>query len=227
MNVIYSFELDDGKVLKHDVDINRAKKQNLATEKDSVPEWVLLKHCKCTNCPLKENDSPVCPAAYDIQGVVQDFRSQPAHQKVLVNVVTPERSYSKRTGIEESLRSLMGLIFATSQCPILSKLKPMAKHHMPFASNNEFILRSVSGYLLQQYFQYKAGSSPDWDLKGLVKHNQDLQLVNQALWQRIHYTCQNDSNLRVLLSFFSMSSSVSFSLETQLQKLKQVLDADT
>lgn len=225
MNVKYSFKLDDGKILEYDINVDRAKQQNLATVKDSVPKWVSLSYCKCSNCPLKENDSPLCPAAYDIQDVVEDFRSQLAHKKALVDVVTPERAYSKRTTIEEGLRSLMGLILATSQCPILGKLKPMAMHHMPFASNNEFILRTVSGYLLQQYFKYTEDSSPDWDLNGLVKHNQELQLVNQALWQRIH-ACDNDSNLKALLSFFSMSSSVSFSLKTQLQKLKQVLDSE-
>jgi hypothetical protein len=121
----------------------------------------------------------------------------------------------------------MGLILATSQCPILGQLKPMAMHHMPFSSNNEFILRTVSGYLLKQYFEYTEGNSPDWDLNGLVKYNQELQLVNQALWQRIHSACDNDSNLKALLSFFTMSSSVSFSLKTQLQKLKLVLDSET
>jgi len=226
MNVKYTFKLDDGKILEYDIKVDRAKQQNLASEKDSVPDWVSLSYCKCSNCPLKENDSPLCPAAYDIQAVVEDFRSQLAHKKVQVDVVTPERSYSKRTNIEEGLRSLMGLILATSQCPILSELKPMAMHHMPFSSNNEFILRTVSGYLLQQYFEYTECNSPDWDLNGLVKYNQQLKLVNQALWQRIHSSCDNDSNLKALLSFFTMSSSVSVSLKSQLEKLKQVLDSE-
>ena len=47
-----------------------------------------------------------------------------------------------------------------------------------------------------------------------------MQLVNQALWQRIHSVCQGDSNLKALLNFFSMASSVSFSLESQLRKLE-------
>jgi hypothetical protein len=76
---------------------------------------------------------------------------------------------------------------------------------------------------LQQYFDFRSGVKPDWELKGLVDRNKRLQLVNQALWQRIHSACESDSNLKALLSFFSMSSSVSFSLESQLQKLKTSL----
>ena len=100
----------------------------------------------------------------------------------------------------------------------------MAIHHMPFSSSNEFILRSVSVYLLQQYFEYREDRAPDWDLKGLISRNKQLQLVNQALWQRVHLDSDNDSNLKTLLSFFSMSSSVSVSLESQLQKLRASLD---
>jgi hypothetical protein len=96
----------------------------------------------------------------------------------------------------------------------------MAVHHLPFANTDEFIMRSVSHYLLQQYFSKRNHQTPDWELKGLVERNQRLQLVNQALWQRIHSVCKGDSNLKALLNFFSMASSVSFSLESQLRKLE-------
>jgi hypothetical protein len=102
----------------------------------------------------------------------------------------------------------------------------MAQHHMPFASSDEFILRNVSIYLIQQHFAMRGDGEPDWEMKGLVDRNKRLQLVNQALWQRIHTVCEGDSNLKALLSFFSMASSVSFSLESQMQKLKMVLDGE-
>jgi hypothetical protein len=222
MEVDYSFSFDDDKDLSYTIDVDRSGMRK-EFNKNNIPEWVLLSHCKCSNCPLSDEDTPVCPAAFDIQDVIEDFQSKPASQKVNINVIASDRSYSKRTNVEEGLRSLMGLVLATSQCPILSQLKPMAIHHMPFSSSNEFILRSVSVYLLQQYFEYREEKKPDWDLKGLIDRNKQLQLVNQALWQRIHLDNNNDSNLKTLLSFFSMSSSVSVSLETQLQKLKASL----
>ncbi len=222
MKVKYDFEFDGGTALQYEVDLDRSAIDEAKLDREAE-EWVLLQHCQCTNCPLKKSGTKYCPAAFDIQKVVEDFKNQPAFQKVKVSVTTPERVYSKRAALEEGLRSLMGLIMATSHCPILSELKPMANHHMPFASNDEFILRSVSIYLLQQYFDFRNGVKPDWELKGLVDRNKRLQLVNQALWQRIHSACESDSNLKALLSFFSMSSSVSFSLESQLQKLKNSL----
>jgi hypothetical protein len=66
-----------------------------------------------------------------------------------------------------------------------------------------------------------------WGLEGLISLNRELQLVNQALWQRVHTACEGDSNLKALLSFFTLSSSVSYSLESQLQQLRPAFMADT
>ncbi|WP_250658488.1 DUF6901 family protein [Alkalimarinus coralli] len=224
MKIDYVFEFSDSTQLAYQVDIERPQITDEWAD-ENAEEWTRLEHCQCANCPLAKSEK-YCPAALDIQRLVADFKSQPAFQKVDVKVTTPERNYSKHAGLEEGLRSLMGLVLATSKCPILSELKPMAQHHMPFASSDEFILRNVSIYLIQQHFEMRSGREPDWAMKGLVDRNKRLQLVNQALWQRIHTVCEGDSNLKALLSFFSMASSVSFSLESQMQKLKTVLDGD-
>ncbi len=224
MKYSYQFAFDDGTSLGYVVDVARTGHMDDGS-KGVAEEWTELGYCQCSNCPLNKAEHKHCPAALDIQQVVKDFQAQPAFQKVNVKVIGTDRNYEKRTGLEEGLRSLMGLILATSQCPILAELKPMAIHHLPFSSSDEFIMRSVSIYLLHQYFNLRAHQEPDWELIGLVERNKRLQLVNQALWQRIHSACESDSNLKALLSFFSMSSSVSFSLESQLQKLKSNLES--
>jgi hypothetical protein len=215
MNVSYRFELEGRAPVEF-----RVTDQPAATSQASLPAWTKLEHCQCSNCPLKPANSPRCPAAVEILPVVSEFQAEDAYQKVTVQVQDERRTYSKSTTLEEALRSLLGLKMATSGCPVLSELKPMAIHHLPFASNDEFIMRSVSHYLLQQFLARRNDQQPDWELKGLVARNQRLQLVNQALWQRIHSVCKGDSNLKALLNFFSMASSVSFSLESQLRKLE-------
>lgn len=214
MNVTYDFRFEDGRQVEFRVTDQPAR----VTGK--VPAWVKLEHCQCSNCPLKRESSPECPAALEILPVVEAFQAEDAYQKVDVKVTDERRDYHKQTALEEALRSLLGLKMATSGCPVLAELKSMAVHHLPFASSDEFIMRSVSHYLLEQYFVKRNHGEPDWELKGLVERNQRLQLVNQALWQRIHSVCKGDSNLKALLNFFSMASSVSFSLESQLRKLE-------
>lgn len=220
MNVTYQFRFEDKRSVEFRVT------DQPADAKGKLPAWTRLEHCQCTNCPLKASDSPQCPAAVEILPVVNEFQAEDAYQKVEVVVTDDRRTYSKSTTLEEALRSLLGLKMATSGCPVLSELKSMAVHHLPFASNDEFIMRSVSHYLLEQYLAKRNHQEPDWDLKGLVERNQRLQLVNQALWQRIHSVCKGDSNLKALLNFFSMASSVSFSLESQLRKLEAKMRGD-
>lgn len=223
MKVTYEFIFPEGKTREFEIELTRPEID--AGTSGTLPEWTELQHCQCSNCPLDRTRHRYCPVAVDIAPIVNEFRNEHAFQKVTVRVRTEGRTYEKLTGLEEGLRSLLGLIMATSRCPILGELRPMAVHHMPFASPDEFILRTVSLYLLQQYFAQRNQQKPDWELKGLVARNQQLQLVNQALWQRIHSICESDSNLKALLSFFSMASSVSFSLESQLQKLKAKLES--
>jgi hypothetical protein len=223
MTIQYFFTFDDGMELKFAVDIDRVfnPKQDLS----QAPEWTRLGNNQCSNCPLSKDKFSHCPAALDLDKVARDFQKIPAITKTNIRVVTPEREYVKRASLEEGVRALMGLIMATSACPIFGVLKPNARNHLPFANKDEFILRAASMYLMSQYFIYKEGGAPDWELKGLVKTNEQLQLVNHAFWQRVVGAFQNDSNSKALLSFFTMSNSVSASLEAQLTKIRPVFFA--
>ncbi len=224
MNISYTFQLEGNRTFEFRVSDQPGSAASGKTE--TFPQWTRLDHCKCSNCPLKPSPGAHCPAAVEMLPVVEAFQAEDAYQNVSVTVKDERRSYQKTTTLEEALRSLLGLKMAMSSCPLLAELKPMAIHHLPFATTDEFIMRSVSHYLLQQYFDNRKGGQPDWKLEGLVERNQRLQLVNQALWQRIHSVCQGDSNLKALLNFFSMASSVSFSLESQLRKLEARMQGD-
>ncbi len=217
-SIQYYFTFDDGLELKFNVDLDRSF--DPARIPADAPEWTRLGNNQCSNCPLDKAVNSHCPAALDLDKMARDFQKLPAHTKANVRVVTPEREYAKRVGLEEGVRALMGLIMATSACPVFGALKANARNHLPFATREEFILRSASMYLMRQYFVMREGGTPDWELKGLVKTNEQLQLVNHAFWQRSVTAFQNDANSKALLSFFTMSSSVSASLDAQLGKIK-------
>ncbi|MCG8670332.1 MAG: hypothetical protein MI867_13015 [Pseudomonadales bacterium] len=223
MAVDYYFQIDD---IELHYEVKFERDYDFSENRDHLPEWTQLGHHQCSNCPLTAKNCSHCPAAVDLCDVVSDFQRLPAIQEAKIRVVTPEREYVKQATLEEGVRSLMGLIMATSACPILSHLKPNARYHLPFASQEEFITRSTAMYLLAQYFQYREGKHPDWELQGMIKLNQELQILNQAFWQRVHDACENDSNLKALLSFFNLSSSVSYSLEAQLQQIRPLMADD-
>ncbi len=220
MAIEYRISLDDSHEFGYRIELNREYDQERAL---LAPAWTRLEYHQCSNCPLNREQYSHCPAAVDLHRVIEDFQGLPAFQKAHFWVRTPEREYSKQAGLEEGLRALLGLIMPTSACPMLNKLKPMAFNHLPFANNQEFVLRVVSLYLSRQYFNFREGRHADWELKGLVRLFQQLQLVNQAFWQRIHDVCEGDSNLKAFLTFFSMSTSITHSLETQLQKIRPMV----
>ncbi len=220
MAIDYRIVLDDEHEFSYRIELDRGYDQEMAAQ---APKWTRLDHQQCNNCPLSRDDFTHCPAAVDLHRVIEDFQGLPAVKKAQVRVRTPEREYNKLVGLEEGLRALLGVIMATSACPVLGKLKPMAHQHLPFASNQEFVLRAVSLYLARQYFNLREGRHADWELRGLVRSFQQLQLVNQAFWQRIHDTCYGDSNLKAFLTFFSMASSLTYSLETQLKKIRPLV----
>jgi hypothetical protein len=216
MIITYFFSYDDGREMSYEVDLDRKMDSALTRQ---APAWTRLENNKCQNCPLTTSH---CPAAVDLDGIIRGFHSSLASTKLNVRVVTPEREYLKRVTLEEGVRALMGLVMATSACPIFGTLKPNARHHLPFARQEEYILRSVSLYLMKQYLIWREGGEPDWELKGLVKSSEQLQMVNHAFWQRIMTEFQSDANSKALLSFFTMSSSVSSSLQSQITKMKNV-----
>jgi len=220
MTIEYNITLDDEQQFAYSIEMQRPIDD---TANVTAPKWTQLEHHKCSNCPLRREQFSHCPAAVDLHRVIEHYQGLPAIKKVKVRVHTPERDYSKQVSLEEGLRSLLGVIMATSSCPVLGRLRPMAEQHLPFASNQEFALRAVSLYLARQYFNQREGRPADWELKGLVKTFQQLQLVNQAFWQRIHDVCKGDSNLKAFLSFFSMASSMSYSIEVQLQKIRPLV----
>lgn len=221
MAVEYRITLDDEHAFNYRIELQRDRLNEI--QLTELHAWTRLEHQQCSNCPLAKEQYTHCPAAADLQTVVEDFRGLPAFKKAWVHVRTNEREYSKLVNLEEGLRSLLGVIMASSACPILAQLKPMANSHLPFASNAEFTLRTISMYLMRELYNARDGKEPDWELTGLTEDFKALQLVNQALWHRIHDACAGDTNLKAFLSFFSMSSSMTYSLEAQLQKIRPLV----
>ena len=77
------------------------------------------------------------------------------------------------------LQSLFGLMMATSGCPILSRLRPLADYHLPFADIDETVHRVVGTYLMRQYFEgQETGTEPDLELTALKDYYKELEIVD-------------------------------------------------
>lgn len=221
MEVIkYFFKSDAGASLEFEVQLDRVE---LSQDKlQSYPEWTKLDFNKCPNCPLESAAHTHCPTAVDLEPVIRVFKSHKSYELMTIEVYTPDRIYIKKCDLQTGIRSLTGLIMATSHCPILSQLKCQAKFHLPFASIEETLFRTTGAYLIKQYFLHKSAGSADWDLNGLSKFYKDLELVNRAFFQRVLASSENDANLNAVGTLASLSMAVTFSLEEKLDEIRSL-----
>lgn len=216
MVIEYAIRFQNGDRLLFNVDLDHPT----AATPQNTKEWTSLDFNQCPNCPLKKETHPHCPAALEVAGTIETFQARLSHERVVVTVKTAQRLYQKEVDVQTGLRSLIGLMMAKSACPYTSQLKGLAHFHLPFASNDETLFRTVSAYLLKQFFKHKSGQPADLDLKDLSKLYEDLMTVNENFLTRIRKASQKDANLNALVDLHSISTIVNMSLEEQLESLK-------
>jgi hypothetical protein len=150
------------------------------------PQWTRLDFFRCENCTLEQGVNPHCPVALNLIDLIEFFRLVPSHEDADVCVVTQERKYVKRMAAQFIISSLMGIIMASSGCPVLGKMKPLLRAHIPFPSAEENVFRIMSLYLLEQYIALRKGHVPDWDMKGLTGYLGEIETVNEWFCKRLN-----------------------------------------
>lgn len=187
----------------------------------SFPSWTELKFQQCRECPLNENESFYCPAAIDIMRIANKFADIKLDEEVKVVVETKNRNFSKNTDVASGLMSLMGLVLATSGCPILNRLKPLAYMHLPFATLEETLIRVVGMYFIQQFIKEEEQKFDLTELESLYKKLED---VNYFLKQRISYAIDIADSSSVFYKLFSLSILVEYSLQEKFSHIKNIFD---
>jgi hypothetical protein len=179
---------------------------------DSYPEWAKLEYQKCSNCPLNEEEHEYCPIAMKLVGTVDFFCKPLEFTDIDLTVETPERTFSKRTDLKSAAVSLIGIYMATSGCPIMDKLRPMARHHLPLATTPETTYRSISNYLIAQYLLAHQGKEPDWELKNMGELYDAIKTVNTHFRERLLKISSKDYALSAILTLDAYAYYINLSL---------------
>jgi hypothetical protein len=216
----YRFLIEGGRAIQLTVDRNR--RQDPQDETRPHAEWTRLAFHQCDNCPFSAAAWRFCPVAVDLEQIAARFGDILSYEKARVEVHTPERTYLKECDVQTALRSLLGLVMATSDCTILAQFRGLAASHLPFSTLEETLFRTVGAYLLKQYFVYKSGGAPDLDLRGMDTFYRELQIVNRCFKNRLDSAFARDANLNAIGSLLYVSLGVSYSLEDELRELRDV-----
>lgn len=225
ISTTYRFRLPDDATAEFVVTIDKETLESVDEFESSLPEWTRLDFNKCEHCPLDSGTSPECPLSARIAPLVEQFEDILSYEEIEVEVETDSRRMTKSVTAQQGLGALMGLVMATSGCPYTSYFKPMARFHLPFATEEETVYRAASMYLLSQYFAHEEGRDIDLALDGLQQIYTDIQTLNRAMAQRIRESITHDApvNAIVVLDFFAQT--MPFAIEDRLEELRPMFSA--
>ncbi len=208
----YHITFADGATHQLDVRLNQRTLLLERPPRSARPAWTALSYHKCANCPLSEREHPTCPAAESVTELVERFGQVVSYEEVEVRVESEARTYVKRTSAQEALRSLMGLLLASSGCPVFAKLRPMVRQHLPFAQLEETWYRMLSCYLLAQYFVAHRGGTADWELRRLAGMYTQIQTADRDFHQRLAAATAEDAGVNAIATLHLFAQALSSSL---------------
>ena len=205
VRIRYRFVLPDGSRETFDLFFDAADFHILNPHPAPLPFWTELGFHQCENCPLRAAEHPHCPVAVQLVAVIERLERLVSYDQVRVDVHTVERVVTQETTAQQALSSLLGLIMAASGCPRTDFLRPMARFHLPLASEHETIFRSAASYALAQLLRAAGGESPDAAFRGLKDCYEELHKVNRGIAKRIGAATPNDParNAVVLLDAYT------------------------
>lgn len=190
--------------------------------RENLPDWTGMAFQQCRCCPLDPANHPFCPIAVNISELVDTFKTIFSYRDCTVFCETADRTFSKKTSVMEGLSAIFGVIMATSDCPVMEFLKPMARFHLPFATIEETTVRTASMYLLAQYFKYKNNPGMPFDFKKLENHYAKVRLVNEGLLARINSVGSEDADKNAIVTLHSISQFLSMEIDYSLSGLEHI-----
>lgn len=211
----YIIKFPDGEEQVIDIQIDSHTLTAIPKEGAQPPDWARLDFLKCPMCPFG-SDREFCAIAANLAEVTRLFADKASVDMVEVRVISHEREYFKKTSLQNALSSIIGLYMATSGCPVMEPLKPMARHHLPFATLEETAFRAISTYLLQQYKIKQKGGQPDWDLVELRKAYKNIEALNVAMTDRVRKSSNKDANYNAVIILDAFAKMVPFTIDRGL-----------
>ncbi len=217
----YCFDFPDGSKKRFFVHID--EETYIYRQSDTPPpNWANLTNHQCECCTLSEEDHEFCPIAVNIGDLVTNFRGTKSFKPCTVSCVTTERTCVKDTTVQDGLASIKGIIMATSGCPVMNILKPMARFHLPFATVDESMFRAISIYLMRQYFANRNGQHADFFLHNIKEHYNHIQEVNDSMLKRIQETSEMDADKNALIILNSLAQILVMEIEDSVDSFKKL-----
>lgn len=216
----YLFKFEDGTKTDIRIHLDPVTLEYLPQQSLTGDEWTRLEHHQCESCPLEPKDDPHCPLALAVEDLVNVFLEKFSYESAEITVHTNERTYFKDTTMQKGLSSIMGILMVSSGCPVMAKLRPMVRLHLPFSSVLETTFRTTSIYLLGQFFLKKRGKISDFTFEGLLEIYKHVNMVNRAMAERIRAMAGKDASVNALIILDMFALDIPLSIEEQIEEIE-------
>lgn len=221
----YCFSLPDGSTERFELEIEGESIQLRLPAIDELPPWCGLDFKRCPNCPAAMSGQPFCPMAQALFPLVDRFAQLLSYEELELLVESKERLVRQQTTAQRGIASCMGLLMASCGCPHTRFLRPMARFHLPLASEDETIYRAFAMYSLEQSFVGQAGGEADYAFAGLVERYRQLEKVNGAFAHRLAVAAEGDSSINALINLDMYAKAMPYVVEESLAELRPLFVA--
>ena len=218
----YYFRMPDNARVDFNLELDTINLELRGNIPKHLPDWTKLGFHQCSICPLDIDTDPYCPLAINIVNVVQGFEGLVSYDTIEVEVITDERRITQHTTVQKGISSMMGLFIATCGCPHTSFFKPMARFHLPLANGQETIFRATSMYLLAQYYLKKEYRIADFELEGLKRIYNNMQIVNFAIAERLRNATLSDSSINAIVLLDSYAQILPFAIDKSIDEIRHL-----
>jgi hypothetical protein len=225
ISIYYGFKFEDNSEEVFHLQMDIQKFELVNNIPDVLPPWAELSFHQCPHCSLNLEAHPHCPLAANLVNIITHFNQFLPYEKTQLSVTTEEREISQDTTVQAGVGSLMGLVMATSGCPYTAFFKPMARFHLPLASSEETIYRSVSMYLMAQYFLHKQGKGIDLEFKGLEQIYENIHTVNTSIAERFLAASKTDSSIDAVVQLDIYAMTFLGILDEPLEEIRHLFEA--
>lgn len=225
INISYKFNLGTQGEERFDLQLDAKTLELIPIAGQEPPKWTDLTFHQCPHCPLDHHEHTYCPVAANISRVIWGFDKVVSYDDIDLEVNTNARLVSQRTSAQKAISSLLGLLFATSGCPHTNYMKPMARFHLPLATEEDTIFRAAGMYLLAQFFLKRDGAEADLELVGLTEIYKNLHIVNTSIAERIKSIAATDSSTNAVIILDTFTNIMPFVIEDHLDEIRHLFSA--
>jgi hypothetical protein len=222
LTITYRFDLPDGSAKTLEFAFDAVDFKMLKAPPDAPPFWAELAFSRCANCPLDESLNAHCPAALQLASALEPLNALVSFDTVGVTVTQAERTVYAQTSAQQAMSSVIGLVMATSGCPWTDHLRPMARFHLPFASEAETVYRSIGMFLLARAL---ADSDQSQGFAALEALYENLHVVNRDMSRRLGAAARTDPARNAMALLDAYTTLLPAALERSLDELRPLFDA--